>query len=317
MATSRPRPYPVEEEPEFGADRAPPAAAPRGALAAGKASHLITATVAFFCVRFVSLPMCGHLTRALEAMWPAALRPYLDPAQDDTAVLMGCSALSAYLVVAVGLCSLLDCHPEAHRYKTQGHRSIFTWDQWTRAVAVGLSNILLFSWFATIPAWQLQRRGGGSGAWDTPLSLPNELACFAVHVVTIDVWFYVTHRALHLPLLYKWIHKFHHAFKAPAAIACVYANPIEFCVGNVGGVVLGPALTRCHPYAAAYWLAFALTSTSLAHSGYRAFGAEEHDAHHEHFSWNFGVGILMDRALGTCLPEGLRARGGEKIMKRS
>ena len=40
------------------------------------------------------------------------------------------------------------------------------------------------------------------------------------------------------------------------------------------GVVLGPALTNCHPYSAMFWMCFGLVSTSGAHSGYFVFGAE-------------------------------------------
>ena len=79
----------------------------------------------------------------------------------------------------------------------------------------------------------------------------------------------------------------------------MFANPIEFAVGNVAGVVLGPALTNCHPYSAAFWMAFSLISTSGSHSGYYIFGAEEHDAHHEHFDYNYGVSVFMDKLLGT------------------
>ena len=48
-----------------------------------------------------------------------------------------------------------------------------------------------------------------------------------------------------------------------------------------------------------FWMAFALASTSGAHSGYYIFGAEEHDRHHEFFDYNFGVSIFMDKMLGT------------------
>ena len=110
---------------------------------------------------------------------------------------------------------------------------------------------------------------GGSPAATTAdeFSLAWAAVHTIVHINVIDVWFYSTHRLLHVQPIYTWIHKWHHRFKAPNAVCCTYANPIEFNLGNVMGVVLGPALTNCHPYTAAFWLAFSLASTAGSHSG--------------------------------------------------
>jgi len=81
----------------------------------------------------------------------------------------------------------------------------------------------------------------------------------------------------------------------------VYAHPIEFIFGNVAGVTIGPILCRVHPYTCYAWYAFALSTTCRHHSGYDFFDAQEHDAHHEFFHWNFGA--YMDDMLGTKLPK--------------
>ena len=176
--------------------------------------------------------------------------------------------------------------------------------EWLQASGVGLINLFLFSWFATLPAWQIQRDGVLRGRTrvateEDTFDIWMALFHFGVHAVVVDIWFFWTHRALHNPVLYKAIHKFHHRFKAPTAVACVYANPLEFCIGNVGGVVVGPALTNCHPYSSYFWMAFSVTATSMAHSGYIGFGATKHDQHHEFFDYNFGVMGICDSLCGT------------------
>ena len=93
--------------------------------------------------------------------------------------------------------------------------------------------------------------------------------------------------------------RLHHRFKAPTAVASMYANPIEFTLGNLMGVALGPVLTNAHPYTAYYWFCYALVSTGGSHSGYTFFDAESHDRHHEYFNCNFGVGGMMDALMGT------------------
>ena len=97
----------------------------------------------------------------------------------------------------------------------------------------------------------------------------------------------------------KHIHKFHHRFKAPTAVASMYANPIEFAIGNLLGVVFGPYLTGAHPYTAYFWLVNALWSTGGSHSGYLFFDCETHDWHHEHFDYQFGVMGMWDAICGT------------------
>ena len=261
---------------------------------------LVLVSTSCFCVKYIALPLHASFTASLDRVVPLSIRPLYDPQRDATAVLMGISGLAGYFVMAVCFCTLLDCFPKiTSRYKTQGHRSYFTGAEWLQAVAVGVVNLLMFSWFGTIPVWQIHRSHARLARWDDAMDLSTAIVHTAIHGIVIDVWFFTTHWILHRPLLYKAIHKFHHRFKAPTAVACTYANPVEFSIGNVMGVVLGPAVTNCHPFVAAFWMALSLISTSMSHSGYLALGASNHDQHHEHFDYNFGVDVIMDRLCGT------------------
>ena len=74
-------------------------------------------------------------------------------------------------------------------------------------------------------------RGVGIG-----LPLPSfERFCFdiAVYLVVEEVLFYYIHRLMHTPLLYGRIHKVHHAWTAPIAIATNYCHPLEHLLANL------------------------------------------------------------------------------------
>ena len=144
---------------------------------------LLTGLFAHGILKLVVLPMEDSFAEGLEKMLPGLVRPYYDPVIDRTYTIMALSGLSAYVVVAMGFCTLLDLFPSVTMaHKVQGHRNYFTLPEWLQAVGVGLINLLCFSWFATLPCWVLQRDGylrGGTPAtaveaefdlvlWDAP-----------------------------------------------------------------------------------------------------------------------------------------------------
>jgi sterol desaturase/sphingolipid hydroxylase (fatty acid hydroxylase superfamily) len=73
-----------------------------------------------------------------------------------------------------------------------------------------------------------------------------ELPPFSIHCLQMlfcmlceDINFYFSHRLLHHPKLYPYIHKIHHEFYNTICIASEYAHPLEFVLGNLGPVSLG------------------------------------------------------------------------------
>ncbi len=125
------------------------------------------------------------------------------------------------------------------------------------------------------------------------------------YIVIEEVMFYFSHRLLHWGSFYASIHKFHHKFTAPCAIAAIYAHPIEHMLSNVIPVAMGPLLMSSHPITSMIWGLLALFNTMTVHSGYDlsayiVFPAPYfHDWHHEKFNENFGAIQFLDYLLQT------------------
>ena len=191
------------------------------------------------------------------------------------------------------------------RCKLQPHKSITGRDR-KDLVFLTSFNMLFVSFFICCPIYewvwnQIQGTHRLSESQD-PWNWPNELLFkLPVHMVMTDMAFYVIHCLLHhSPLLYRYIHKMHHRFTAPTVMACVYAHPIEFVVGNVLPIYLGPIFTNAHPKTCYIWWALAMLGTCKGHSGYQIFGhADYHEEHHLVNKYNYGGIGLMDYLCGT------------------
>jgi methylsterol monooxygenase len=136
------------------------------------------------------------------------------------------------------------------------------------------------------------------------VSLPNFpeiVRDFLLSLLMREALFYYSHRLLHIPYLYVRIHKKHHRFTAPIALAAQFAHPIEQIFANALPISLPPQLLHSHVLTFWIFLAWELFNTVTVHSGYDFFRnkAKMHDLHHEKFNLNYGSVGLLDWVHGT------------------
>ncbi|KAJ3389228.1 Chromosome 5 4 [Entophlyctis sp. JEL0112] len=143
---------------------------------------------------------------------------------------------------------------------------------------------------------------------------------FVVHtlasVLILELTLGGFHLLVHHPKVYRYVHKIHHEFTAPMAMAATYAHPVDHFFVNLMPTVLGPLLLQSHMLVQLCSVTIIIASTACNHSGYWVPGWDPlfHDYHHLKFNVNFGVGVCLDWFLGTLVSnEVLEKRYFEQI----
>jgi plant 4alpha-monomethylsterol monooxygenase len=172
------------------------------------------------------------------------------------------------------------------------------------------------SWFVNsawafagvVAAWPLLRLTGVHAGPLPPWWLIGGQIVFFVYLD--DVLYYVFHRTMHRPWLYKRIHGWHHRIVTPWAITGNYMHPIEF-TATASVALIGPLLLGAHVVTVWLWFAFRQWEAAEGHSGYDLpwtpthllpgnDGARHHDWHHARVKGNYaGFLTWMDRLCGT------------------
>lgn len=128
-----------------------------------------------------------------------------------------------------------------------------------------------------------------------------------------DFLFYWSHRLLHIPYLYKKIHKVHHLSKVTISLSAIATHPVEYVLGNLMPTQLGIMLCpgKIHFASAILFVIFRVANTVEGHAGYGfKFGfskfipfvsaANYHNHHHLMNIGNYGSQLyIWDSIFGT------------------
>lgn len=258
-----------------------------------------------------------ELFRRNPSWWPDLVN-YLGHGDDRMAYFWGTNLWHGILFVAynsvLGVLYWLG-HPSVEKYKTEAEpwpwtssdpsvRSQFWSLVWYSLGIVLFNNLALSCTLTYLTFPSAQAKGAFSFGVDDFPSTFTIVWQLAFCVLVEDFLFYWSHRFLHIPFLFKHIHKIHHKHHSPIGIASECAHPVEFYFGNMLPFTTGALLARSHAFTFWMWMAWRLGKTAEAHSGYSfpfspfqilpfANPASAHDYHH-----NRGINSCYGSFLG-------------------
>ena len=131
--------------------------------------------------------------------------------------------------------------------------------------------------------------------------------------VLVDALAYYAHRALHVRLLFRHVHRWHHRYVATSPFVVTAMHPAEFLLFQA--VTFIPLFVIPFHYLSAIAVfVYILVFNIIDHSGVRLRSrlpwqgpSMFHDDHHAHFHCNFGqCFVLWDRLHGTLRRAGRR-----------
>jgi lathosterol oxidase len=196
------------------------------------------------------------------------------------------------------------------------NRDFARWRQLRREIAYSACTVYLFSlvgagvWF-----------GGRAGIFRIYDGVARHgWAYFAFSVaflvVAQDAYFYWTHRAMHHPRLFRWMHRVHHMSVDPSPFSAYAFAPAEALV-HAAFVPLMALWMPLHQAAIGLFLGFMMVRNVLGHLGLELFPrwfarsrwtrwsttTTHHTLHHRRVSSNYGLYFTWwDRAMGTTDP---------------
>lgn len=133
---------------------------------------------------------------------------------------------------------------------------------------------------------------------------------FMILIIPIihETHFYLIHRLIHAPFLYKWVHSVHHNSVNPSPYSSLSMHPVELLLYL--GMAFWQVIIPSNPILALYALHRAGFGAIPGHVGFDKMevGANRgvdthahiHYLHHKHFEVNYGDGLIpFDKWFGT------------------
>lgn len=120
----------------------------------------------------------------------------------------------------------------------------------------------------------------------------------ALTAIITEILFYIFHRIVHTPFLYKRFHKVHHSVKTPVSVATLYVDQWDMLFSNSIPLIFPVFFISSTTITAKLWFIFILTESILSHAGYK-YLSEAHNKHHTHNNMNYGNNLFMDKLFKT------------------
>jgi lathosterol oxidase len=139
------------------------------------------------------------------------------------------------------------------------------------------------------------------------------LFSIVVLLLAHDTYFYWTHRLMHHPRVFRYVHLVHHKSTNPSPWAAMAFHPLEAVVEALF-ITLAALSFPVHPLAIFIFLLIMMVYNVYGHLGYELYPkgfsrsrigrwintSINHNQHHEHFQGNYGLYFLWwDRWMGT------------------
>ena len=143
--------------------------------------------------------------------------------------------------------------------------------------------------YSLIPIWKLRGVDTSFEGFFTFFTFLKLLYCPFIS----DFIFYSTHKICHLKIFYNNVHKIHHEWIVPCALAAAYTSFYEFLICNLPTFLLPPLILNLNWYGAQVWFIFATLNVVIDHSGYVFLEKSIHHAkHHKYKMYNYGSKML-------------------------
>lgn len=178
----------------------------------------------------------------------------------------------------------------------------------------GVDNFLR-SFGTGIPIWTayevvlLHAAANGWGPWTTFTAHPVWLVVFALFIPLYhEVHFFLVHRLIHTPLLYKYVHSVHHNSVNPSPWSSLSMHPVEHLLYWSDSLI--HIILPSHPLLLIYNLQLTGTGAVIGHVGFDKVEigsnggidthAYAHYLHHKYFEVNYADGTVpLDKWFGS------------------